>query len=407
MLTGFRGGVVSARRRSIKPVDPDEIIANAVTTANGLLGSPTTSSAVAINHAADQASHALQLKASRRIQTSADYMGEPIRASRRECGPGAPAVVTRRTSDRLAGATARCVFAVTPVAVIVEDDPAILQLIAITLEGRGYRTVPCPDGCAGLAAVRRERPDVVCLDIGLSDIDGLQVLGLIKEDPELRGIPVLMVTAWNEPQTIRLAMDRGARDYVSKPFDLNDLAARVDAACAASQPQAEALDDPVTALPTRPHMDIALQRQAIASRRTGKPFALVVADLDHFTALNDEHGRAAGDDVLRAAAERLRRRSGVSDVLVRWTGDRFAMLVPGADWAEAGSRAEALRVALADEPLDTPGRPIPVTASFGIAQFAPGEHADDTIARAEQAVREAKHDGRNRVRRAVLAPAPA
>ncbi len=208
-----------------------------------------------------------------------------------------------------------------------------------------------------------------------------------------------MVTAWNEPGTIRLAMDRGAADYVCKPFDINDLGARVDKAVAARTAPQEVTNDPVTALPNRPHMDVALERQATAARRTGRAFSLVLADLDHFDALNEEHGREAGDDLLRAIAKRFRQRAGVSDVIVRWSGDRIAVLVPGADVDTAAGRAEMLRAALAQAPLDTPSVALTVTASFGVAEFLPHEHADETIARAERAVRAAKdEDGRNAVR---------
>lgn len=296
-------------------------------------------------------------------------------------------------------------------ALVVEDDPTILQLVSLTLESRGYTVDQALDGTSGLDAARARRPDVVLLDIGLPDIDGLTVLSRLKDDAALREVPVVMVTAWNEPGTIRLAMDRGARDYVCKPFDLDDLGARVDRATAGGRAPLEVTNDPVTALPNRPHMDVALERQATAARRTGRAFSLVLADLDHFAQLNEEHGTEAGDDLLRAIAKRFRQRAGVSDVIVRWSGDRIAVLVPGADAEAAAGRAEALRAALAEAPLDTPTVALTVTASFGVAEFLPHEHADETIARAEAAVRSAKdEDGRNAVRTAAApaaAPAPA
>lgn len=283
-------------------------------------------------------------------------------------------------------------------ALVVEDDPTILQLVSLTLESRGYTTDQALDGTSGLAAARTRRPDVVLLDIGLPDIDGLAVLSRLKDDATLRDVPVVMVTAWNEPGTIRLAMDRGASDYVCKPFDVNDLGARVDKAVAARSAPREITNDPVTALPNRPHMDVALERQATAARRTGRAFSLVLADLDHFAAICEEHGAEAGDDLLRAIAKRFRQRAGVSDVIVRWSGDRIAVLVPGAEATAAAARAEMLRDALASAPLDTASVALTVTASFGVAEFYPHEHADETIARAERAVRAAKADGRDAVR---------
>jgi two-component system KDP operon response regulator KdpE len=269
-------------------------------------------------------------------------------------------------------------------ALVVEDDAAIRALITAALTGEGCRVLEAPDGQTALATASDARPDVVLLDIGLPDIDGLTVLHTLKNDAELREIPVVMVTAWADTDMVRQAMDRGAADYVCKPFAIDDLVARVEASMEQA-PAAEAgpVNDPVTGLPGRDHLATVLERQAVAARRTGRTFAVVLADLDDPQAIEGDELR---DDVLRAAAKRLRQRADVSDLIVRYDDHGFAIVLPGSDAGAARDRAEQLRGELAGAALDTPTAAIGVTASFGVAAHEPPEHADDTLARAVDAL---------------------
>lgn len=113
---------------------------------------------------------------------------------------------------------------------VVEDDPSIRLLTRTVLESRGYAIAEVCDGPSALPAARAARPDVILLDVGLPRMDGFGVLGLLKDDEELHDVPVLMVTAWAEPELVAKALDRGAHDYIRKPYDIDDLGARVDAA---------------------------------------------------------------------------------------------------------------------------------------------------------------------------------
>ncbi len=272
-------------------------------------------------------------------------------------------------------------------ALVVEDDAAIRALISAALQGEGCRVLEAPDGQTALATATDMRPDVVLLDIGLPDIDGLTVLHTLKSDEALRQIPVVMVTAWAEPDMVRQAMDRGAADYVCKPFAIDDLLARVDACVKRGPASAPApANDPATGLPGREHLDTVLERQSAAARRTGRTFAVVLTDLDGADAVAAEHGDQVRDDLLRAAAKRLRQRAGVSDVIARYEDHGFAIVLPGVDADTARSRAEQLRAELAAAPLDTPTAAVGVTASFGVALHEPPEHGDDTIARAVEAL---------------------
>jgi diguanylate cyclase (GGDEF)-like protein len=151
-----------------------------------------------------------------------------------------------------------------------------------------------------------------------------------------------------------------------------------------------------TALAARTH---EIEHQAAV---TGHPVAVVVADVDHFKAVNDTHGHGTGDHVLRDLAYVMRKELRAFDLAYRVGGEEFAIIMPGADEPTAADLAERLRVAIASEPIAG----LPITMSFGVAASAPGAFAwDDAYHRADAALYRAKQDGRDTVRRASdLAP---
>ena len=124
---------------------------------------------------------------------------------------------------------------------------------------------------------------------------------------------------------------------------------------------------------------------------------MILLDLDHFKRINDTYGHGVGDAVLVAMADRLRAHVRPSDSLARWGGEEFLCVMAHVDDASLLAKAEDLRRALAEAPLVQEPKALTVTASIGVAMFAPGQTIDETIDRADQALYQAKHGGRNRV----------
>ena len=283
---------------------------------------------------------------------------------------------------------------------IVEDDPSIRQLIKAVLEGSGYDVSEAADGPSALPAAREASPDVILLDIGLPGMDGFGVLGLLKDDAQLRDVPVIMVTAWGEPTLVTKALDRGAHDFVRKPFDVADLSARVDAA-ARMKEQTDLLKDDVERLheiAINDSLTGLLNRRGIEQSLPTGPFAALVLDLDHFKAINDDFGHETGDQLLQAIGTRLRQVAGPHDLVGRWGGEEFIVITePG----RAPTLAEALRVAVAERPLDTRSAAVRVTVSVGVAV---GEGPlEELLARADEALYDAKSSGRDSVVLALAA----
>jgi len=153
--------------------------------------------------------------------------------------------------------------------------------------------------------------------------------------------------------------------------------------------------DQLTGVGNRHRLEQALALEVERAERTGEPMAAFMADLDHFKQVNDEYGHQAGDNVLAAFGQLLREQTRATDILARFGGEEFVVLLPHTGMAQAVAIAERTREALAllqIEPV-----PHPVTGSFGVAVLAPGERAEGLIRRMDASLYAAKDAGRNRV----------
>jgi two-component system cell cycle response regulator len=217
-------------------------------------------------------------------------------------------------------------------------------------------------------------------------------------------------------------LDAGALDTVAKPFDPDELAARVRVAIRTKRLVDELMEsaatDPLTGLPNRHQIDLRVVEAVALAMRTGRPLACLMLDLDDFKAINDTYGHAAGDSVLRESARRLREAIRASDVVGRFGGEEFLMLLPDTDAAGALTLAEKLRAHFAAESFSIPPvfgpavatgadarRTVSVTASIGAACWDQRMTiADDLPAAADGALYRAKSLGRDRVVFAARVP---
>ncbi len=257
-------------------------------------------------------------------------------------------------------------------------------------------------GAQGLAAARQRPPDLILLDLGLPDMDGMEVLRLLKDEPATRDVPVVLLSDASTPRDKVRGFEAGAVDFVGKPFDPAELRARVRVALRTKALldllTSQAQIDGLTALHNRRYFDHRLREELLAAAREGTSVGLVLADIDRFKSINDEFGHPTGDSIIRRFAEILRTACRASDVACRYGGDEFAVILPGVD--EATVRDVATRV------LDLIRRDrllrllvaTPLTASIGAAATAPGEAvpAGALLGRADEALYASKSAGRNR-----------
>ena len=195
-------------------------------------------------------------------------------------------------------------------------------------------------------------------------------------------------------------MEVGGR--VSLIAVLNDVSAR---SAAESQVRAlnarlreQVIHDPLTGLYNRRYLEETLVRELARAQRNGQPVSVIMGDIDHFKAINDERGHLAGDEVLRALGALLLRNSRRSDICCRYGGEEFLLVLPGTAEATARERAERLRVCLATMEIGPDPDAIRATASFGVAWFPKhGPTAGELLAAVDRALYSAKQAGRDRV----------
>jgi diguanylate cyclase (GGDEF)-like protein len=161
--------------------------------------------------------------------------------------------------------------------------------------------------------------------------------------------------------------------------------------------QLQANTDKLTGLLNRTAFDPLFAELVQEASRRQQPLALLLLDIDFFKAVNDTHGHALGDQVIQHVAGRLQRAIRSCDRMFRWGGEEFLILMPGCGAAQALVRGEALRQALRSEPFPLPALPAAPTISCGVTSYRPGETDQELLLRADLALYQAKHEGRDRV----------
>ncbi|MEN8040292.1 MAG: response regulator [Actinomycetota bacterium] len=182
---------------------------------------------------------------------------------------------------------------------VVDDDPDILQFVQMNLELDGFEVDLAGGGREALEKAGAAPPDLMLLDVMMPEIDGLTVLRRMRSDPQTANIPVIVLTARSLAEDRVKGLDLGADDYITKPFDLEELIARIRTVLRRSQQMRDL--SPLTGLPGNFQIAGELERR-IAQ---GKDFAVVHADLDNFKAFNDHYGFMRGDSVIKFTAKVL------------------------------------------------------------------------------------------------------
>jgi DNA-binding response OmpR family regulator len=116
-----------------------------------------------------------------------------------------------------------------PTVLVVEDDPVILRLLEVNFELEGFGVLLAHDGAEGIAVARAEQPDLIISDIMMPKASGLELVTVLKGDPDTKGIPIILLSAKAQTSDLKTGMDAGADDYITKPFEPLDLIDRVNA----------------------------------------------------------------------------------------------------------------------------------------------------------------------------------
>jgi len=288
----------------------------------------------------------------------------------------------------------------------VDDSPENLDLIRNILEPY-YSVKVAPTGELALHIARTQQPDMVLLDIMLNDINGYEICHQLKSNDRTRNIPVIFLTAKRSEADEIQGFKIGGCDYITKPFSPAIMLARIKThiQLKAKTDLLEKLAslDGLTEIPNRRAFDTALERQFNQAQRTGTPLSLLILDIDYFKKFNDHYGHPMGDECLRRVASTLMELTHrPEDLVARLGGEEFAILLPNTDNTGAALRAEQYRISI--ENLNIPhqlNNPTPhVTISIGVGTIMPkpNDRLSDLIKAADDALYQAKNQGRNQIR---------
>jgi diguanylate cyclase (GGDEF)-like protein len=304
----------------------------------------------------------------------------------------------------ISGASKKAVDRRLETLLVVDDDPKIHPLIDFHLEGVVEKILHAKSPIVGLRMAREHLPDVVLLDIDMPRMDGYTWCRELKSDDDTRDSQVLFLTVESEEHQIVRALDSGGADYVTKPFNVVVLQARVRAALRTKRLidllKREARVDGLTGLPNRRVFEETLERYWSEHERHSEDFAVVVLDLDHFKSINDEFGHGIGDEVLRLAGKTMQSSRRGYELTYRFGGDEFVMLLRGVDEEGAVSAVERILDAIAKMRVKAGDREVGITASAGIANMSAASPALGTaglLETADAALYRAKAEGRARL----------
>jgi two-component system cell cycle response regulator len=290
---------------------------------------------------------------------------------------------------------------------LVEDQESAAQRI-----GKALANAHCVDVerelQAALMRLAAKPYDLLIVSLSLATADGLRVCSQVRSLERMRHLPIIVIIEPGQEARLLRSLDMGINDYVTRPIDRNELAARVrtqirrkrhcDHLRDRLQESVEfAVTDSLTGLHNRRYMETHLKALIDQARNGGRPLSVLLADIDNFKSINDSHGHAAGDNVLREFAARCRRNIRVIDLVCRLGGEEFVVIMPDTALERACQIGERLRDCIASEPFQ-PGPGLRVTASVGIAALGDeGDTLEMLFERADKALYVAKRDGRNRV----------
>ncbi len=208
-----------------------------------------------------------------------------------------------------------------PTIVLADDDPDIRMFLEVTLSIAGFTVHTAEDGAGAVELARELQPELLLLDVMMPRMDGLEATRRLRDDPRTSDIPIILVTAKAMGMDKVVGLQEGADDYVTKPFDPDELVARIQAALRRASAMRQV--SPLSGLPGNTRIEAELDRRV----GSGAPFALLYCDLNKFKAYNDYYGFMQGDKLLKAYAELL-----TATVNDRTPDDAFVGHVGGDDF---------------------------------------------------------------------------
>jgi two-component system, cell cycle response regulator len=293
---------------------------------------------------------------------------------------------------------------------IIDDSASVREQITGTLDSfelfASYHEAK--DGLDGFKKLLSESIDMILCDLEMPRMDGFKFLGMMKSRPELQNIPVIILTGINDRTQKIKVLESGACDYITKPFDPEELVARVRVHLKIKKLQDDlkktnellhdlSITDCLTGLYNRRYLMDSLNREILRADRKDGSLSLIVIDIDHFKRVNDTYGHQQGDLVLQIVSRIIKMELRNYDIAARFGGEEFFAVLPDVNADEALIVAERIRSAVEEFQFEKDLYDLELTISLGVADlsYLSCQSVDNFIKLADDALYLAKANNRN------------
>jgi two-component system cell cycle response regulator len=298
------------------------------------------------------------------------------------------------------------------VKIVIADDEAISRRsLEKTLAREGYEVIAVDNGRSALQQLSLpDGPRLALLDWMMPELNGPEVCAAVRGQPDRPYVHIVLLTSKGSKEDVVAGLESGADDYLIKPWDPAELAARLQVGQrilqledrlveARETMRFKATHDPLTSLFNRGVIVDLLARELSRTRRENGCTVIMLGDLDHFKSVNDSCGHVVGDEVLRSVARRLLSSVRSYDFVGRYGGEEFLIVLNNCESAQAVARAEAVRNGIANRPIQTSRGPLPITMSVGVLSSRDWDLrlVEEILGEVDAALYRAKAAGRNRV----------
>ncbi len=285
---------------------------------------------------------------------------------------------------------------------VVDDDESMRRLLSAWLTKAGYLVCEARDGSEALKRIKDECPDFLITDWEMPLLNGLDLCRQVREMDLPHYVYILFLSAKTSSEEMISALEQGADEFIRKPVYQGELMARIRAGKRLLEMERRlsqmARTDSLTGMLTQRSFFDSLEKEWIRSEKLQLPISCVMIDLDFFKRINDLHGHPAGDVVLKAVSQQMTKSAGASELLCRYGGEEFCIIMPETLETDAINWAERLRESLSEMPISVGDKTLRITASFGVSQRYPDTRSVSAlIDQADQALLCAKRSGRDRV----------
>jgi diguanylate cyclase (GGDEF)-like protein len=281
---------------------------------------------------------------------------------------------------------------------IVDDEPSLGRLYSVVLRQAGIETCIVSDPMNVMAPLVDFRPDIILMDVYMPGCSGIELASVIRQQEAYIGIPIMFLSVETDVTRQLAAMRQGGDDFLIKPVQpLHLVSAVTTRATRARALRNLMVRDSLTGLLNHTKTTEQLVIELDRARRLGHTVSLAMLDIDHFKVVNDTYGHATGDRVLRSLSRMLGQRLRQTDVIGRYGGEEFAVIMNGSSMEDAQRKLESVRLSFSQLPHFSDGREFRVTFSAGIASSPPWSDAAQISEAADKALYDAKRAGRNQI----------